>query len=89
MEPEELECGHLKQQIKVRDDYAQHVNLAHLSARMTQHIEEKEAEITGELQEGDELWEWDTGGWEQSAGRSGLAIVRSGNVVRCWCLWMS
>jgi hypothetical protein len=89
MEPEELDRGHLKKQIKVKDYYAQHTNLAYLSARLRQHIDEKEAEITGEMREGDELWEWDAGGWEQSAGRSGLAIIRSGEVVRCWCLWMS
>jgi hypothetical protein len=89
MEPQELDRGHLKHQIKVRDYYAQHVNFAHLSARMKQHVEDKAAEITAELQDGDELWEWDAGGWQHSAGRSGLAILRGGNVVRCWCLWMS
>jgi hypothetical protein len=48
-------------------------------------IKKRAAEIAAEMQPGDELWEWDTGGWHQLAGRGGIAIVRDGKIVRQWC----
>lgn len=48
-------------------------------------IKKRAAEITAQMQPGDELWEWDGGGWHRFAGRGGIAIVRGGNIVIKWC----
>jgi hypothetical protein len=52
-------------------------------------IKKLSAEIASQMQPGDELWEWDRGGWHQLAGRSGVAIVRDGKIVKEWCLCKS
>jgi len=48
-------------------------------------IKKRAAEIAAEMQPGDELWEWDGGGWHHLAGRGGVAIVRNGKIVQRWC----
>jgi hypothetical protein len=48
-------------------------------------IEKKAAEIAAQMRQGDELWEWDGGGWHSLSGRGGVAIVRAGKVVKKWC----
>ena len=40
------------------------------------------AEIAGVMAEGDELWEWESAGFQSLAGDAGLAVVRGGRVVR-------
>src|SRR5688572_29791891 len=37
-------------------------------------IERKAAEIAAQMRPGDELWEWDGGGWHSLSGRGGIAI---------------
>jgi hypothetical protein len=49
-------------------------------------VKKRAAEIAAEMQPGDELWEWDGGGWHRLTGRGGVAIVRGGMIVRRWCL---
>jgi hypothetical protein len=49
----------------------------------------RSSEIAAQMELGDELWEWDAGGWHRLAGRAGVAIVRNGNVVKQWCEWKS
>jgi hypothetical protein len=48
-------------------------------------IQERAAEIAAQMRPGDELWEWDGGGWHCFTGRGGVAIVRAGEVVKKWC----
>jgi hypothetical protein len=48
-------------------------------------IKQRAAEIAAQMDLGDELWEWDAGGWHQLAGRGGVAIVREGKIVKEWC----
>jgi hypothetical protein len=48
-------------------------------------IESIAAEIAAQMQPGDELWEWDAGGWHSLSGRAGVAIVRAGKIVKKWC----
>ena len=60
-----------------------------LPPRIQQQIVQKEAELVRELQPGDELWEWDMGGWNSFAGTSGLAILRGGMVIKSWVCWKS
>jgi len=52
-------------------------------------IRKRSAEIAAEMEPGDELWEWDAGGWHQLAGAAGVAIVRNGKIVKQWCEWKS
>ncbi|MFO0965896.1 MAG: hypothetical protein U0793_09980 [Gemmataceae bacterium] len=59
------------------------------SSRVTEKVKQRSAEIAAEMQPGDELWEWDAGGWHRLAGRAGVAIVRAGRVVKQWCEWRS
>lgn len=48
-------------------------------------IKKRAAEIDAQMQQGDELWEWDGGGWHSFSGRGGIAIVRAGKIVKKWC----
>jgi hypothetical protein len=48
-------------------------------------IKERSQEIAAQMEPGDELWEWDGGGWHHLAGRAGLAVVRAGQIVQQWC----
>jgi hypothetical protein len=48
-------------------------------------IERTAAEIAAQMRPGDELWEWDAGGWHSLSGRKGIAIVRAGEIVKKWC----
>ena len=48
-------------------------------------INRRSSEIAAEMESGDELWEWDSGGWHRLAGRAGVAIVRDGKIVKQWC----
>lgn len=55
---------------------------------LTQKLDDEEAaewqwEFRGRMQEGDELWEFDSPAhfWEHLAGRAGIALVRNGEVV--------
>jgi hypothetical protein len=59
--------------------------IAELKKQAEAEIKKRSAEIAAQMQPGDELWEWDGGGWHQLAGRSGLAIVRGGKIIRQWC----
>lgn len=52
-------------------------------------ITQRSAEIAAQMEPGDELWEWDSGGWHCLAGRAGVAIVRNGQIVKQWCEWKS
>ncbi len=52
-------------------------------------IKQRSAEIAAQMEPGDELWEWDTGGWHRLAGSAGVAIVRNGKIVKQWCEWRS
>lgn len=52
---------------------------------LREKIKAREAEITAQLGPGDELWEWDAGGWHRLAGRAGVAIVNNGQIVKQWC----
>ena len=52
-------------------------------------IKKRSSEIAAEMQPGDELWEWDSGGWHRLAGRAGVAIVRNGHILKRWCEWKS
>jgi hypothetical protein len=45
----------------------------------------RSSEIAAQMELGDELWEWDAGGWHRLAGRTGVAIVRNGEIVKQWC----
>ena len=56
---------------------------------MTEKVRQRSAEIAAEMKPGDELWEWDAGGWHRLAGRKGIAIVRGGRIVKEWCEIMS
>ena len=60
-----------------------------ISAAMVTRIHERSAAIEAEMYPGDELWEWDAGGWDRLAGRSGLAIVRGGRIIKQWVEWKS
>lgn len=60
-----------------------------LPPKIKQIFFEKEAELGQELASGDELWEWDMGGWDKLSGTSGLAILRDGKVIKSWKCWMS
>ena len=55
-----------------------------LKQQAKEQLKKREAEIAAEMEPGDELWEWDGGGWHQLAGRGGVAIVRNGQIVRKW-----
>ncbi len=46
----------------------------------------RQTEIDAQMQPGDELWEWDGGGWHHFSGRAGIAIVREGKIIKKWCL---
>jgi hypothetical protein len=48
-------------------------------------IAERSAEIAEMMESGDELWEWDAGGWHHLSGREGVAIVRDGKILKQWC----
>ncbi|MGE0710074.1 MAG: hypothetical protein AB7N76_33740 [Planctomycetota bacterium] len=48
-------------------------------------VRERAAEIAARMLGGDELWEWDEGGWDSLRGRAGVAIVRAGQIVERWC----
>jgi len=61
----------------------------HVPERVLQRIEQRSAEIEARMLPGDELWEWDPGGWDQLRGTSGLAILRNGEVVEYWVEWKS
>ncbi|KAF0179072.1 MAG: hypothetical protein FD161_1565 [Limisphaerales bacterium] len=50
-----------------------------------ERIKKREIEIHAQMQPGDELWEWDGGGWHRFAGRAGVAVVRDGRIVKQWC----
>lgn len=52
-------------------------------------IKIRSAEIAAQMEPGDQLWEWDSGGWHRLAGRAGVAIVRNGKIVKQWCEWKS
>lgn len=52
---------------------------------MVDKIRMRGAEIVAHMQPGDELWEWDEGGWHCLSGRAGLTIVRDGVRVKTWC----
>jgi hypothetical protein len=52
-------------------------------------IKERSQEIAAQMEPGDELWEWDGGGWHHLSGRAGVAIVRAGQILRQWCLLKS
>ena len=56
-----------------------------LKRRAKDKIKKRAAEIAALMQPGDELWEWDGGGWHHLAGRGGVAIVRNGKIVQRWC----
>ena len=64
-------------------------DLPSLLADSKHKIAQREAEIATEMEPGDELWEWDAGGWHRLAGREGVAIVRDGQIVKQWCEWKS
>jgi hypothetical protein len=44
----------------------------------------RRAEIEAKALPGDELWEWDSGGWEVGEGFAGLAVVNGGEIARQW-----
>ncbi len=56
---------------------------------MRDKIKKRSAEIAAQMEPGDELWEWDSGGWHRLAGSAGVAIVRNGKIVKQWCEWKS
>ena len=53
--------------------------------RAEDRFKERSIEIATQMEPGDELWEWDAGGWHHLAGRGGVAIVRGGKIVKQWC----
>ena len=53
---------------------------------LLQKIKERSQEIAANMEPGDELWEWDEGGWHHLAGRAGVAVVRAGQIVQQLCL---
>lgn len=55
------------------------------TSSMMDNIRMRGAEIVAQMQAGDELWEWDEGGWHCLSGRAGLTIVRDGVRVKSWC----
>ena len=52
-------------------------------------IEHHLSVIQEEMLPGDELWEWDAGGWHTLSGSAGIAIVRNGLVAVKWCMTKS
>ena len=56
-----------------------------LKQEAAHRIKERATEIASQMEPGDELWEWDGGGWHHFAGRGGVAIVRDGKIVKKWC----
>lgn len=46
-------------------------------------------EFVNKFQDGDEIWEFDSGGWGQLAGRRGYAIVRDNKVVTAFCAFLN
>jgi hypothetical protein len=50
-----------------------------------QRIKKRSTEIAAQMKPGDELWEWDAGGWHRLSGTGGVAIVRKGKIVKQWC----
>jgi hypothetical protein len=58
---------------------------AKMRRQLEPQIKERTSEIAAQMQPGDELWEWDGGGWHRFAGRGGIAIVRNGQIVKKWC----
>ena len=48
-------------------------------------IAARTTEIAAQMNDGDELWEWDAGGWHFLSGSAGVAIVRDGLIVQQWC----
>ncbi|MBX9653490.1 hypothetical protein K2Y11_07695 [bacterium] len=52
-------------------------------------IKTRSAEIAALMLPGDELWEWDAGGWHRLAGNGGVAIVRDGQIIKQWCEFKS
>ena len=48
-------------------------------------IKQHLSEIRDEILPGDDLWEWDAGGWHTLSGSAGIAIVRNGMVAVKWC----
>jgi hypothetical protein len=59
---------------------------AELRQKSEASIKKRSAEIAAMMLPGDELWEWDGGGWHQLSGRGGVAIVRDGKILQQWCL---
>ena len=60
-----------------------------LSESFRNHLARREAELQSLQKPGDELWEWDMGGWDELCGRSGLAIVRDGQVIKSSMMLLS
>jgi hypothetical protein len=48
-------------------------------------IQERSREIAAQMEPGDEMWEWDCGGWHRFSGTAGIAVVRAGQIVQQWC----
>lgn len=59
------------------------------TADVSEKIKKRSAEIAAQMEPGDELWEWDMGGWHHLAGSAGVAILRKGKIVKQWCEWKS
>ncbi len=71
---------------RLLDDLADPTRRESLKRENKEWFKKRQAEFEAQMQPGDELWEWDGGGWHHFSGRGGVAIVREGKIIKKWCL---
>lgn len=49
-----------------------------------QRIQAFDAKIRFEFQEGDQIWEWESRGFREFSGVTGILIERNGDIVKVW-----
>jgi hypothetical protein len=63
------------------------IDLRTLRPDVLARVQRRRAEVAELLRDGGELWEWSGG--RDFAAVGGLAVIRSGSVIRAWRDWRS
>ncbi len=53
-------------------------------ASRLQRIQAFHARVRAELQDGDQIWEWESAGFRHFSGATGILIERGGEIVKVW-----